>query len=66
MSKEKQYEKLVMENLKGQHNTELSKFINAYKSASSRFIKKKYSKIKNNYGKNTFGVGLSVCLQLVV
>lgn len=51
---------------KGQPNTELSKFINAYKSASSRLIKKEYPKIKNNYGKNTFGVGLSVCSQLVV
>ena len=31
---------------KGQPNTELSKFINAYKSASSRLIKKEYPKIK--------------------
>lgn len=54
MSKEKQYEQLVMENLKGQPNTELSKFINAYKSASSRFIKKKYPKIKKQLWKEYF------------
>lgn len=32
--------------LKGQPNTEISKFINAYKSASSRLIKKEFSQIR--------------------
>ena len=31
---------------RGQPNTELSKFINAYKSASSRLIKKEYPQIR--------------------
>ena len=31
---------------KGQPNTEISKFINAYKSASSRLIKKEYPQIR--------------------
>lgn len=31
---------------KGQPNTEISKFINAYKSASSRLIKKEFPKIR--------------------
>lgn len=39
---------------KGQPNTELSKFINAYKSASSRLIKKEYPKIKKQLWKEYF------------
>lgn len=39
---------------KGQPNTELSKFINAYKSASSRFIKKEFHKIKQKLWKEYF------------
>lgn len=39
---------------KGQPNTELSKFINAYKSASSRLIKKEYPKIKKELWKEYF------------
>ena len=35
-------------------NTEISKFINAYKSASSRLIKKEYPKIKEHLWKETF------------
>ncbi len=37
-------------------NTEISKFINAYKSASSRLLKKSSRRYGRNYGKNTFGV----------
>ena len=33
---------------KGQPNSEISKFINAYKSASSRLIKKEYPEIKKH------------------
>lgn len=39
---------------KGQPNSELSKFINAYKSASSRLIKKEYPKIKDKLWKEAF------------
>ena len=39
---------------KGQPNTVLSKFINAYKSASSRLIKKEYPKIKKQLWKEYF------------
>lgn len=39
---------------KGQPNTELSKFINAYKSASSRLIKKEFPKIKEKLWKEYF------------
>ena len=35
-------------------NTEMSKFINAYKSASSRLIKKEYQQIKQNLWKEYF------------
>lgn len=35
-------------------NTEISKFINAYKSASSRLIKKEYPKIKEQLWKEYF------------
>ena len=40
---------------KAHPNTEISKFINAYKSTSSRIIKKEFPEIKRNYGKNIFG-----------
>jgi len=39
---------------KGQPNTELSKFINAYKSASSRLIKKEYPNITDKLWKRAF------------
>lgn len=39
---------------KGQPNSELSKFINSYKSASSRLIKKEYPKIKDKLWKEAF------------
>ena len=39
---------------KAQPNSELSKFINAYKSASSRLIKKEYPQIKNKLWKEYF------------
>lgn len=39
---------------KGQPNTELSKFINAYKSASSRLIKKEYPSIRSKLWKEFF------------
>ena len=35
-------------------NTNISKFINAYKSASSRLIKKEYPYVKNSLFKETF------------
>ena len=39
---------------KGQPNTEISKFINAYKSASSRLIKKEFSQIRKSLWKEMF------------
>lgn len=39
---------------KAHPNSELSKFINAYKSASSRLIKKEYPKIKEQLWKEYF------------
>lgn len=39
---------------KAEPNSELSKFINAYKSASSRLIKKEYPSIKSNLWKEYF------------
>ena len=39
---------------KGQPNTELSKFVNAYKSASSRLIKKEFPTIKEKLWKEMF------------
>ena len=39
---------------KGNPNTEISKFINAYKSASSRLIKKEYPQIKKQLWKEYF------------
>jgi putative transposase len=40
--------------LKGQPNTELSRFINSYKSASSRLIKKEYPQIREQLWKENF------------
>lgn len=40
--------------LKGHPNTELSKFINAYKSASSRLIKKEFPEIRKSLWKEMF------------
>lgn len=39
---------------KAHPNTEISKFINAYKSASSRLIKKEFPEIKNKLWKEAF------------
>ena len=39
---------------RGQPNSEISKFINAYKSASSRLIKKEYPEIKKHLWKDMF------------
>lgn len=39
---------------KGQPKTELSKFINAYKSASSRLLKKEYPTIRQKLWKEMF------------
>ena len=39
---------------KGHPNTELTKFINAYKSASSRLIKKEYPEIRRSLWKEMF------------
>lgn len=40
--------------IKGHPNSELTKFINAYKSASSRLIKKEYPKIRTKLWKEYF------------
>ena len=45
---------------RAQPRTELSKFINAYKSASSRLLKKEYPEIRENFGKNHSGARVSV------
>ena len=39
---------------RGQPNTEISKFINAYKSASSRLIKKEFPMIRKSLWKEIF------------
>ena len=39
---------------RGQPNTEISKFINAYKSASSRLIKKEFPHIRKSLWKEMF------------
>ena len=39
---------------RGQLNTEISKFINAYKSASSRLIKKEFPMIRKSLWKEMF------------
>ena len=51
---------------KAHPNSELSKFINAYKSASSRLIKRDFPHIKKNYGKKCFGQEVSAYLQRAV
>jgi len=43
--------------------SEISKFINAYKSASSRLLKKNFHRYGRSYGKNLFGVRAFACLQ---
>ena len=48
---------------KGHPNSELTKFIDAYKSASSRLIKKEYPNICTKLWKDFFGVGRFVYLQ---
>ena len=40
--------------VRAQPKTELSKFINAYKSASSRLLKKEYPKIREKLWKDAF------------
>lgn len=40
-------------------NTQISKFINAYKSASSRLIKKEFPEIRESSGKNISGARAS-------
>ncbi len=49
---------------RGQPNSELSKFINAYKSASSRLIKKEYPEIRSSLWKEYFW-SRSFCLMTV-
>ena len=39
---------------RGQPNTEISKFINAYKSASSRLVKKEFPQIRKSLWKEMF------------
>ena len=46
---------------RAQPKSELSKFINAYKSASSRLLKKEYPEIKSKLWKEAFG-SQSFCL----
>ena len=46
---------------KGHPNTQLSKFINAYKSASSRLIKKEFPQIRKSLWKEMFWSRSSVC-----
>ena len=41
---------------RAQPKTEISKFINAYKSAGSRLVKKEYPKIRENFGRKLSGV----------
>ena len=41
--------------IRAQPRTELSKFINAYKSASSRLLKKEYPEIREKLWKEAFG-----------
>ena len=45
---------------RAQPKSELSKFINAYKSASSRLIKKSIRILKSIFGRKRFGVRASV------
>jgi putative transposase len=46
---------------KAEPNSELSKFINVYKSASSRLIKKEYPHIKKYLWKEYFWLEVFVC-----
>ena len=46
---------------RGQPKSEISKFINAYKSASSRLPKKEFPQIRENYGKRPSGARASAC-----
>ena len=50
---------------RAQPKSEISKFINAYKSASSRIIKKNILRFAKSCGKNVFGVRVFVCSQQV-
>ena len=53
------YKRQVHVMFRAQPKTELSKFINAYKSASSRLLKKEYPEIGENFGKKHSGVRVS-------
>ena len=46
---------------KAHPNTEMTKFINAYKSASSRLIKRDFPQVKRNFGKRCFGQEVFAC-----
>lgn len=49
---------------RAQPKSELSKFINAYKSASSRLLKQEYPQSDKNSGKSISGAVASACSQL--
>ena len=51
---------------KAKPTTELSKFINAYKSASSRIIKKQFPEIRKHLWKEYFGLKAIAYLQVVM
>ena len=55
------YEDHVHILFKAQPNSEISKFINAYKSTSSRLIKKEFSQIRKSLWKECFWSG-NFCL----
>ena len=44
----------IVNNIRGSPNIEISKFLNAYKSASSRLIKKEYPSIRKQLWKEYF------------
>ena len=46
---------------KAHPKTELTKFINAYKSASLRLIKRDFPRVKQFLGKKCFGLKVFVC-----
>lgn len=46
---------------RAQPKTELSKFINAYKSASSRLLKQEFRASARNSGRNISGAAASAC-----
>lgn len=54
MSRSRLYEDNFNILFRGQPNTEISKFINAYKSASSRLIKKEFPQIRKSLWKEMF------------